>query len=69
MLVNMGACTDHISKNIPQEIVCTCMQQTTPTNNVACYDKTCHLESQRGVAFRSLDSRGMRWHGMEVTCV
>lgn len=69
MLVNMRVGTDHISKNIPQKIMCTCMQQITPKNSVACYDKTCHLESQRGVALRSLDSKGMRWHGMEVSCV
>jgi hypothetical protein len=69
MLVNMGASTECISRNIPQETVCTCMQQITPTNSVACYDKTCHPESQRGVVFRSLDSRGMRWHGMEESCV
>jgi hypothetical protein len=64
MLVNMGASTDHVSKNIPQKTMCTCIQQITPKNNVACY-----LESQRGVAFRSLDSKGMKWHGMEVSCV
>jgi hypothetical protein len=54
----MGVGNDHVSKNIPQETMCTCMQQITPKNSVACYDKTCHLESQRGVAFRSLDSKG-----------